>query len=155
MASFYSCYRSFAASIRLCLLSLLAEYADEGTPAEIIAAGACDFVKKSELCEEYLGRSIRYAVNLHRKDQKRQQAEEMLRKLFQAVEQSADLVMITDQVGLIEYVNPAFETLTGYASEEVGRQHRCFIEVGGTSAGNLRRTMGHSSVRQSLSRNSC
>ncbi|PYX66056.1 MAG: hypothetical protein DMG74_05755 [Acidobacteria bacterium] len=97
----------------------LAEYADEGTLAEIIAAGACDFVKKSELCEEYLGRSIRYAVNLHRKHQKRQQAEEMLRKLFQAVEQSADLVMITDQAGLIEYVNPAFETLTGYASEEV------------------------------------
>src|SRR5438445_11950939 len=27
--------------------------------------------------------------------------------------------MITDQAGLIEYVNPAFETLTGYASEEV------------------------------------
>src|SRR5229473_8641192 len=96
----------------------LAEYADEGTLAEIIAAGACDFVKKSELCEEYLGRSIRYAVNLHRKEQKRLQAEEMLRKLSQAVEQSADLVMITDQAGLIEYVNPAFKTLTGYASEE-------------------------------------
>ena len=97
----------------------LAEYADENTLAEIIAAGACDFVKKSELCEDYLGRSIRYAINLQRKDLERHQAEGMLGKLFQAVQQSADLVMITDQAGLIEYVNPAFEELTGYSRDDV------------------------------------
>ena len=43
----------------------------------------------------------------------RQRAEDTVRKLWRAVEQSADLVMITDREGIIEYVNPAFESLTG------------------------------------------
>jgi two-component system, cell cycle sensor histidine kinase and response regulator CckA len=47
------------------------------------------------------------------------QAENMLRKLLRAVEQSADMVVITDRSGIIEYANPAFETLTGYSCEEV------------------------------------
>ncbi|MBZ5722952.1 MAG: PAS domain S-box protein [Acidobacteriia bacterium] len=46
-------------------------------------------------------------------------AEDMLRKLLRAVEQSADLVVITDRSGIIEYVNPAFEVLTGYSCAEV------------------------------------
>jgi sigma-B regulation protein RsbU (phosphoserine phosphatase) len=41
-----------------------------------------------------------------------------LRKLFSAVEQTADSVIITDKDGIIEYVNPAFETTTGYGREE-------------------------------------
>lgn len=36
-----------------------------------------------------------------------------------AVEQTADHVMITDKKGLIQYVNPAFEKTTGYARGEV------------------------------------
>lgn len=36
-----------------------------------------------------------------------------------AVEQSANVVIITDASGCIEYVNPAFETITGYSSAEV------------------------------------
>lgn len=35
-----------------------------------------------------------------------------------AVEQTADSVVITDIKGIIEYVNPAFETTTGYTSKE-------------------------------------
>ncbi|HVO82429.1 MAG TPA: PAS domain S-box protein [Terriglobales bacterium] len=54
-----------------------------------------------------------------------QEAEDSLRKLLRAVEQSADLVVITDRQGSIEYVNPAFELLTGYSREEViGRNPR-------------------------------
>jgi len=45
-------------------------------------------------------------------------AEDTVRKLWQAIEQSADLVLITDRAGVIEYVNPAFESLTGYSREE-------------------------------------
>jgi diguanylate cyclase (GGDEF)-like protein/PAS domain S-box-containing protein len=38
------------------------------------------------------------------------------------VEQNPDAVLITDERGVIEYVNPAFESLTGYArAEAVGR----------------------------------
>ncbi len=46
-------------------------------------------------------------------------AEERVRKLSRAVEQTADLVMITSRDGVIEYVNDAFEHLTGYTREEV------------------------------------
>ena len=43
--------------------------------------------------------------------------EERLR-LSSAVEQTADTVFITNREGVIEYVNPAFETTTGYSREE-------------------------------------
>jgi PAS domain S-box-containing protein len=49
----------------------------------------------------------------------RKQTEETLVKLSSAVEQTADSMMITNTRGVIEYVNPAFEKLTGYAKEEV------------------------------------
>lgn len=39
-------------------------------------------------------------------------------KLSSALEQTADLVFITTKEGVIEYVNPAFELLTGYAKNE-------------------------------------
>src|SRR6266516_2496710 len=38
------------------------------------------------------------------------------------VEQNPDAVLITDDTGVVEYVNPAFESLTGFArAEAVGR----------------------------------
>lgn len=37
----------------------------------------------------------------------------------QVVEQIADLVMITNREGIIDYVNPAFERMTGYSLAEV------------------------------------
>jgi PAS domain S-box-containing protein len=43
----------------------------------------------------------------------------MLRKLTGAVEHTADMIIITNRAGIIEYVNPAFETITGYTSAEV------------------------------------
>ncbi len=47
------------------------------------------------------------------------------RRLAKAVRHAASAVFITDADGQIEYVNPAFETLTGYeASEAIGRTPR-------------------------------
>ena len=56
---------------------------------------------------------------MHSLQQEQHNAEESLRKLSRAVEQSADRVVITDRQGVIEYVNPAFEALTGYDRNEV------------------------------------
>ncbi|RMF27027.1 MAG: GAF domain-containing protein [Chloroflexi bacterium] len=47
-----------------------------------------------------------------------QRIEEVMRKFFNAVEQAADAVVITDREGVIEYVNPAFEQITGYSRQE-------------------------------------
>ncbi|MDR3575900.1 MAG: PAS domain S-box protein [Anaerolineaceae bacterium] len=49
----------------------------------------------------------------------RKKAEEERRKLSSVVQQTADSVIITNKDGHIEYVNPAFEKLTGYTLEEV------------------------------------
>jgi PAS domain S-box-containing protein len=50
-------------------------------------------------------------------DRKRVEIE--LRKLSEAVAQSASSVVITDAEGNIEYVNPAFTKATGYSADEV------------------------------------
>lgn len=48
----------------------------------------------------------------------RKLAEEEMRKLTSTVEQTADSVAITDRDGIVQYVNPAFEMITGYTREE-------------------------------------
>jgi PAS domain S-box-containing protein len=98
---------------------LLTEDADEQTVAEIIGGGTWHCVAKSQLTEATLVRTIRNTLALHSLQQEQQMAEEALRKLSQAVEQSADAVLVTDNQGIIEYVNPAFEALTGYNHPEV------------------------------------
>ena len=49
---------------------------------------------------------------------KQKQVEETMRSLVTAIEQSADTIVITDLHGVIQYCNPAFETVTGYSREE-------------------------------------
>jgi PAS domain S-box-containing protein len=43
----------------------------------------------------------------------------MYQQLARAVEQTGDSILITDKRGIIEYVNPAFEKITGYSAAEV------------------------------------
>lgn len=57
-------------------------------------------------------------------------AHEALAKLSRAVEQTADGVVITDRGGIIEFVNPAFERLTGYARDEAVGQTPRFLKSG-------------------------
>lgn len=49
----------------------------------------------------------------------RRRKEEELRRLSKAVNQSGNLICITDSGGVIEYVNAAFTEATGYRAEEV------------------------------------
>ncbi len=58
-------------------------------------------------------------ILLHTEDVTEQKKNiEKLKKLSKAVQQTADSVIITNNKGIIEYVNPAFETTTGYSREE-------------------------------------
>ncbi|WP_430935288.1 PAS domain S-box protein [Saccharicrinis sp. 156] len=50
-------------------------------------------------------------------------------KLTTAVEQSANMIMITDANGDIQYVNPRFAEVTGYASEEVRGENPRFLRA--------------------------
>ncbi len=47
------------------------------------------------------------------------EAEAQHLRLAAAIEQSAEMVVITDPDGVIEYVNPAFQEVTGYSREEL------------------------------------
>jgi two-component system cell cycle sensor histidine kinase/response regulator CckA len=51
-------------------------------------------------------------------EERQQKSEETLRKLWRSVEQMADALIIMDRSGVMEYVNPAFEALTGYSRQE-------------------------------------
>jgi PAS domain S-box-containing protein len=49
----------------------------------------------------------------------RKRAEADRDRLIAAIEQGGETVIITDPKGVIQYVNPTFETVTGYTKEEV------------------------------------
>jgi PAS domain S-box-containing protein len=55
----------------------------------------------------------------------RDRAEKGLKRLATAVEQAGEIIMITDLKGEIQYVNPAFERITGYRCvEAIGKNPR-------------------------------
>jgi diguanylate cyclase (GGDEF)-like protein/PAS domain S-box-containing protein len=60
----------------------------------------------------------------------RKRAEESLLTLSRAVEQSPVSIIITDPVGLIQYVNPRFEQCTGYSAAEVVGQNPRVLSSG-------------------------
>ena len=57
-------------------------------------------------------------------------AEQERLRLFTAIEQAAASVLITSPDGTIEYVNPAFETITGYAIDEVFGKNPKLLQSG-------------------------
>ena len=89
----------------------------EEAAVEAMRAGAKDFIMKGQWTRllPTLNRELR-EVQLRRE---RRHALQTLRKLSLVVKQAADSVFITDPNGRIEYVNPAFETLSGYKAEEI------------------------------------
>jgi len=109
---------------------VLTEGADEKTVAKIIAAGTWNCLDKAQLDGATLVRTIRSTLALHSLQQEQLTAEDSLRKLSRALEQSADMVMITDCRGIIEYVNPAFEALTGYTRAEACGKSPSFLKSG-------------------------
>lgn len=60
----------------------------------------------------------------------RHEAEVQMAKLSRALEQTADSVIITDRHGVIEYVNQAFERITGYSRDEVLGRRASILKSG-------------------------
>ena len=65
-----------------------------------------------------------------------------VRKLARAVEQSPAAVVITDRGGRIEYVNPQFEEISGYAMAELLGRNPRILKSGWTSADTYREMWG-------------
>jgi PAS domain S-box-containing protein len=64
----------------------------------------------------------------------RKQAEAELLRLSIAIEQSPEIIVITDIQGVIQYTNPAFETITGYSRDEAMGQNPSLLKSGRHSA---------------------
>jgi PAS domain S-box-containing protein len=80
----------------------------------------------------------------------RELAEAHMRKLSSAIEQTADTVVITNFSGIVEYVNPSFEALTGYGRNEVVGHPAKFLNTDGRLRTDLWEAIGHGTNLQFL-----
>jgi PAS domain S-box-containing protein len=107
--------RPESCDIPVLFVSALGEMVDQIKGFE---AGGVDFITKPFRAEEVLARVATHLAL--RRAQKRLEAQNAeLLKLSVAVEQNANAIIITDVQGHIEYANPRFEEITGYAVDEV------------------------------------
>ncbi len=88
----------------------------EDTAVTGMRAGAQDYVMKGNLTR--LVPAVYRELSDAKVRRERRNAEQAVRRLSMVVEQAADSVFITDPQGKIQYVNPAFERLTGFTAEE-------------------------------------
>jgi len=92
----------------------------KGFPVELIAAPLTRDGERSG------------AVTAFQDISERKQAEERIRKLFQAVEQSPESIFITDLEGRILYVNEAFSANSGYRREDLIGRNPHILQSGKT-----------------------
>ncbi|NTU41602.1 MAG: PAS domain S-box protein [Nitrospirales bacterium] len=78
----------------------------------------------------FLVRGLWHAVGFIRDITERKQTEVEMRRLAVCVESAADGIIITDPEGIIQYVNPSFEKITGYARDEVRQKPLGFLACG-------------------------
>jgi len=97
----------------------LGDRADKAVIEAAIAAGVRQPLSRSDPREPGKERTSISTLNAPFAERQQLESEETLRKLSRAVEQSADTVIIMNRAGVMEYVNPAFETLTGYPRHEL------------------------------------
>ncbi len=85
---------------------------DESAALEALQNGAQDYLSKNAIDSKVLKRSIQYAVQ-------RQHLEEKNQLQAAALQATANAVFITDEHGIIEWINPAFTHISGYEPEDV------------------------------------
>ncbi len=89
----------------------------ENTAVKAMKSGAQDYVMKGNLSR--LAPAVARELEEAQQRRERRKAEQRLRILSLVVEQAADGVLITDPNGMIQYINPAFERMTGYDRAEI------------------------------------
>lgn len=93
----------------------------EGDSIYLLVNGVPILNEKGEL---YGYRGVNKDITKHK------QAEEERVRLATAIEQAAESVVITDRDGTIQYVNPAFESITGYGRQEAVGQNPRLLKSG-------------------------
>jgi PAS domain S-box-containing protein len=101
-------------------------FSNEDTPVGIIVVMDSKPMENTTEMEEVLKIFVaRTEAELEKK-----KSNETIQKLSLAVEQSPNIIIITNAEGNIEYVNPAFTTTTGYSKNEVLNKNPSIIKSG-------------------------
>jgi PAS domain S-box-containing protein len=85
----------------------------------IYSAFAAAFNEEELHLLKELANDLAFGITALRVRAERNQAERLNRQLSRIVEQTEDTVGVTNCDGILEYVNPAFERLTGYTRQEM------------------------------------
>ncbi len=73
----------------------------------------------------FMEMSVAYGLAYREQLEAHRRAEQQLRLQASALEAAANAIVITDQKSTIQWVNPAFTSVTGYTAEEaIGKNHR-------------------------------
>ncbi|MBS1197435.1 MAG: two component transcriptional regulator, LuxR family [Proteobacteria bacterium] len=106
---------------------VLTDRDDAEFAAEVLRAGAQDYLVKGTLDKKTLERAVRYAIE-------RERIEARLKLLDSALEAASNAVVITDAEATIEWANPAFTVLTGFSKgEALGLNPKQLIRSGRNS----------------------
>lgn len=89
---------------------VLTGYEDERTAVDAMRAGAQDYLVKGPIDAKLLSRSIIYAIERHRVAAQLEASEDRFRNL---VEKMDDPVMILDDDGTVQFLNPAAQSMFG------------------------------------------
>ena len=99
--------------------AVLARTVDELRDARVAALNMMEDAVNAARELERANRDLKQQISARR------ESEEAHRRLSTVVEQASEAIIVTDTSGLIEYVNPAFERITGYTRDDaVGRTPR-------------------------------
>ena len=112
---------------------VLTGHDDDQQALAALHAGAQDYLIKGQFDHDALGRAVRHALV-------RERLESRLRLFEVALNSAANGIVITDTEARIEWANPAFTQLTGYALDEAlgrnpgeliksGRQDQAFYQA--------------------------
>lgn len=102
----------------------------EETAVSLMRSGARDYLMKSNLAR--LAPAVKRELSEADGRRKRRQAEELLRLQSAALNAAANAIVITGRDGKVQWVNPAFTSLTGFTSDEALGQRLCDLEKMGT-----------------------
>jgi len=85
---------------------------------------------------------IIYSISLQMDITERMRAEAKMKILLAAIEQAAEAVIMTNPNGTIQYINTAFEKITGYSRQEAAGRNANILKSGKQEAGFYRDLWG-------------
>lgn len=110
---------------------ILTGYEDEAMALKALRMGAQDYLVKGPIDAQLLCRSILYAIERGQILHRLKESEDRFRKVLDEMD---DAVMVLDDEGTVQFVNPAAQTMFGPRGEDLVGMHLDLPEVEGETA---------------------